>query len=100
MREEWHQQKVAGMQNVFPKLSCWVTIVSRRTANTNALPSELVVETALKGRHATAFSVDPGCRYHCYDRTPLHGCCCQCLQTYGQGMMYTNGGSSSASWLE
>jgi hypothetical protein len=81
-----------------------VTIVSRRTASTNALPLELAVETALKGRHATAFSVDPGGRQHCYNRTLLHGWRCQWLQTSAQGMMYTNNNNPGllvqVKWLE
>jgi hypothetical protein len=71
-----HQQKVAAilMQIVPRQLLSWVTIVSRRTAATTALPSELVVETASKGQHAIVFSVDPGLHHLRYNRILLHGC--------------------------
>jgi hypothetical protein len=63
------------MKIVNQQLLCWVMIVSRRTAATNALPSELVVETASEGRRAIVFSVDPGMRHLRYNRILLHGCC-------------------------
>jgi len=63
------------MEIVNQQLLSWAMIVSRRSAATTALPSELVVETASEGRHAIVFSVDLGMRHLRNNRILLHGCC-------------------------